>query len=152
TTVARHVGSKHYERRLSIERARDLIDKVLEHLDEPLGDASLLPTYLLSAFARERVTVTLSGDGGDELFAGYDPFLALAPTAVYAKLMPTWGHTMLRRLVNLTPTSYENMSLDFKLRRMLMGLSYSPSIRLPVWMAPLDPSDMRDLFETRVDI
>src|SRR5262249_6936370 len=120
--------------------------------DEPLGDASLLPTYLLSAFARERVTVTLSGDGGDELFAGYDPFLALAPTAVYAKLMPTWGHTMLRRLVNLTPTSYENMSLDFKLRRMLMGLSYSPSIRLPVWMAPLDPSDMRDLFETRVDI
>jgi asparagine synthase (glutamine-hydrolysing) len=44
------------------------------------------------------------------------------------------------------------MSLDFKLRRTLMGLSYSPSIRLPVWMAPLDPGDMRDLFETPVDI
>jgi asparagine synthase (glutamine-hydrolysing) len=150
--VARHVGSRHHERRLSVEWARDIIDEVLARLDEPLGDASLLPTYLLSAFARERVTVALSGDGGDELFAGYDPFLALAPAAVYSKLMPTWGHFTLRRLVHLMPTSNASMSLDFKLRRGLMGMSYSPSIQLPVWMAPLDPKDMRDLFETPLDI
>ena len=152
TTVARHVGSRHHERQLSVERARDLIDEVLERLDEPLGDASLLPTYLLSAFTRERVTVALSGDGGDELFAGYDPFLALAPAAAYSRLMPPWGHATLRRLVDLLPISHANMSLDFKLRRALMGMSYSPSIQLPVWMAPLDPKDMRDLFESPLDI
>jgi asparagine synthase (glutamine-hydrolysing) len=151
-TVARHVDSRHYERRLSVERARDLIDKALELLDEPLGDASLLPTYLLSAFARERVTVALSGDGGDELFAGYDPFLALAPAAAYSRWVPRWGHVTLRRLVALLPISHANMSLDFKLRRTLMGLSYLPSIQLPVWMTPLDPKDMRDLFESSVDI
>jgi asparagine synthase (glutamine-hydrolysing) len=152
TTVARHVGSRHHEQRLSVERARDLIDGVLERLDEPLGDASLLPTYLLSAFTRERVTVALSGDGGDELFAGYNPFLALAPAAAYSRLMPPWGHERLRRLVDLLPISDANMSLDFKLRRALMGMSYSPSIQLPVWMAPLDPKDMRDLFESPLDI
>jgi asparagine synthase (glutamine-hydrolysing) len=151
-TVARHIGSRHYERRLRLESARDLIDKVLERLDEPLGDASLLPTYLLSAFTRERVTVALSGDGGDELFAGYDPFLALAPAAVYSRIMPSWGHVRLRRLIDLLPTSHSNMSLDFKLRRALMGLSYAPAIQLPVWMAPLDPKDMQDLFESSLNI
>lgn len=125
---------------------------MLERLDEPLGDASLLPTYLLSAFARERVTVALSGDGGDELFAGYDPFLALPAAAAYSRLMPTWGHVTLQRLVDIMPISRANMSLDFKLRRTLIGMSYSPSIQLPVWMAPLDPKDMRDLFETPLDI
>jgi asparagine synthase (glutamine-hydrolysing) len=150
--VARHIGSRHHERRLSVQRARDLIDKVLERLDEPLGDASLLPTYLLSLFAKERVTVALSGDGGDELFAGYDPFLALAPAAVSSRLMPSWGHMTLRRLVDLLPISHANMSFDFKLRRALMGVSYSPSIQLPVWMAPLDPRDMQDLFESSLDV
>ena len=65
-------------------RARELISEVLRRLDEPLGDPSLLPTYLLSRFTREHVTVALSGDGGDELFAGYDPFLALGPAALYS--------------------------------------------------------------------
>jgi asparagine synthase (glutamine-hydrolysing) len=151
-TVARHTGSSYHVRRLSLDRARDLIDEVLGKLDEPLGDASLLPTYLLSAFAREQVTVALTGDGGDELFAGYDPFLALAPAAAYSRLMPRWSHKTLRSLVDLLPISHTNMSLDFKLRRGLMGVSYPPALRLPVWMAPLDPTDLRDLFESPLDI
>jgi asparagine synthase (glutamine-hydrolysing) len=151
-TAARHFGSSHYVRRLSLDRARDLIDEVLGKLDEPLGDPSLLPTFLLSAFARKRVTVVLSGDGGDELFAGYDPFLALAPASVYSRWMPRWGHTTLRSLVGLLPISHANMSLDFKLRRALIGVSYAPALRLPVWMAPLDPGDLRELFESPLDI
>jgi asparagine synthase (glutamine-hydrolysing) len=151
-TVARHIGSSHHVRRLSLDRARDMIDEVLGKLDEPLGDPSLLPTFLLSAFARERVTVILSGDGGDELFAGYDPFLALAPAAVYSRLMPRWSHMTLRSLVGLLPISHANMSLDFKLRRALIGVSYASALRLPVWMAPLDPKDLRELFESPLDI
>jgi len=81
-TVARHLGTAHHERVLDLDRARALIEPVLSRLDEPLGDPSILPTHLLSAFAREKVTVALSGDGGDELFAGYDPFLALQPAAI----------------------------------------------------------------------
>ena len=77
--VAAAIGSRHHERILDFDTARDLLREVLARLDEPTGDASILPTYMLAAFARESVTVALSGDGGDELFAGYDPFAALAP-------------------------------------------------------------------------
>ena len=146
--VARHVGTQHHERRLDLDKARDLMSIVFGRLDEPLGDASLLPIYLLSSFTREKVTVALSGDGGDELFAGYDPFLALGPAAVYSRLMPRAGHLAMCRLVDLLPISHSNMSLDFKLRRTLMGLSHAASMWLPVWMAPLDPRHLGELFET----
>jgi asparagine synthase (glutamine-hydrolysing) len=72
--VAAAIGTRHHERILDFDMARGLAASVLGRLDEPTGDASILPTYLLSSFAREHVTVALSGDGGDELFAGYDPF------------------------------------------------------------------------------
>ena len=62
---------------LSLDKASELIPDVLSRLDEPMGDSSILPTYLLCRFARQRVTVALGGDGGDEMFAGYDPFKAL---------------------------------------------------------------------------
>ena len=58
-------------------------------MDEPLGDGSLIPTYLLSKFTRNSVKVALSGDGGDELFAGYDPFRALSPACIYQRFTPT---------------------------------------------------------------
>ena len=150
--VAAQFGTRHHERRLSIERARELIPEVLGRLDEPLGDASLLPTYLLSAFTREHVKVALTGDGGDELFAGYDPFVALNPAAVYDRLVPSWAHRSVRRLVDLLPFSDANMTMDFKLRRTLMGIEAPAAARLPVWMAPLDPKDLKDAFESALDV
>ncbi|MBV8736491.1 MAG: asparagine synthase (glutamine-hydrolyzing) [Alphaproteobacteria bacterium] len=150
--VAARLGSHHYERVLGIEQMRELMPVVLGGLDEPLGDASILPTAMLSAFAREKVTVALTGDGGDELFAGYDPFLALKPAALYARLIPACGHRGLRRLADLLPISPANMSLDFKLRRSLMGLSYPANMRLPVWMAPVEPRDLAALLEAPVRV
>jgi len=149
--VADYLGTTHHERILDLDRAGALIEPVLSRLDEPLADPSILPTYLLSTFAREKVTVALSGDGGDELFAGYDPFLALRPAAIYERMMPRAGHTGLRRLADLLPISHANMGFDFKLRRTLMGLSWPPPMRLPVWMSPLDPKNMQELFETPLD-
>lgn len=144
--VARHIGTDHHERRFGIAQARDLIPSVLGRLDEPLADASIVPTHLLCAFTRTRATVALTGDGGDELFAGYDPFLAMRPAALYTQIMPRAGHGVMRWLANRLPISHRNMSLDFKLRRSLMGLSHAASLWLPVWMAPLDPRDAADLF------
>jgi asparagine synthase (glutamine-hydrolysing) len=150
--VARHVGSDHGERRFSLDTARDLIGSVLGRLDEPLGDPSILPTYLLSSFARERVTVALTGDGGDELFAGYDPFAALRPAQAYSRYMPGFAHAALRSLVNRLPISHSNMSIEFKLKRALMGARMPAAMRLPIWMAPLPPDDVASLFETPMRI
>jgi asparagine synthase (glutamine-hydrolysing) len=69
-TVARHLGTESFERVVEPDIA-DLLPKLAWHLDEPFADSSAVPTYYVSAAARERVTVALSGDGGDELWAGY---------------------------------------------------------------------------------
>ncbi|HET9904304.1 MAG TPA: asparagine synthase (glutamine-hydrolyzing) [Xanthobacteraceae bacterium] len=144
--VAAALGARHHAQRLDLDGARDLIPEVLARMDEPLGDASLLPTSLLSAFTRRSVTVALSGDGGDELFAGYDPFKALAPAQVYHRLVPAPLHRTMRSLAGLLPISSANMSLDFKLRRALQGLSYPPALWNAVWLAPLEPAELADVF------
>lgn len=146
--VSAVIGSRHHERILDFDTARDFVPKALARLDEPNGDASILSTCVLAAFARERVTVALSGDGGDELFAGYDPFAALAPATWYDRLVPPPIHHLLRRMAEMLPRATTNMSLDFRLRRALMGLSYPPNVRLPVWMSPIDPVRMGALFDT----
>jgi asparagine synthase (glutamine-hydrolysing) len=145
--VAASLGTHNDLDWLDLDTARDLAQSVLSRLDEPLGDPSVLPTYLLARFARQHVTVALSGDGGDELFAGYDPFQALAPARFYSSVVPRPLHVLLREAVNLLPISTRNMSLDFKLKRTLSGLSYGPALWNPVWLAPLDPQHLAHLFE-----
>ncbi len=72
--VARTFGTDHRELVLEPD-ALDLIEEICWHLDEPLGDPSVIPTYMVSKLAADSVTVVLSGDGGDELFAGYDKYV-----------------------------------------------------------------------------
>jgi asparagine synthase (glutamine-hydrolysing) len=148
--VADAIGSRHQEKRLDVELARDLMPTILRRLDEPLGDASILPTYLLCEFTRQHVTVALSGDGGDELLAGYDPFKALAPARLYAAAIPRALHRGMRRLADLLPISTRNMGIDFKLRRALTGLSYPAAGWNPVWMAPIEPHQISELLDTAV--
>ena len=107
--VARHLGAEHHE---SVARphAAELMETLLHHHDEPFGDSSALPTYLVAREARRHVTVALNGDGGDETFAGYDRFRAVlisealpAPArqavAAIGRLLPGAGGTqgVLRR-------------------------------------------------------
>jgi asparagine synthase (glutamine-hydrolysing) len=72
---ARHIGTEHFDRVLT-PSVSAFLTKFGQSVDEPNGDSSCLPTYLLSEFARQRVTVAVSGDGGDELFAGYGRYFA----------------------------------------------------------------------------
>jgi len=148
--MASHIGNIHHEKKLSLEVAKDALERLMTQMDEPLGDPSLLPTWLLSGFARDKVTVALSGDGADELFAGYDPFAALGPARLYQRLVPGPLHSLLRRVVARMPISHSNMSLDFKLRHFLKGLNHPPSLWNPCWMAPLDMVELSALFGRRL--
>ena len=75
--VSRKYGTEHYEQIVEPESV-DLLPRLVDAYDEPFADSSAVPTYYVSKFAREHVTVALSGDGGDELFAGYDTYPKLA--------------------------------------------------------------------------
>jgi asparagine synthase (glutamine-hydrolysing) len=150
--VAGILGTQHEVRELDLDEARDTIPKLLAEMSEPLGDSSILPTYLLSQFARKHVTVALSGDGADELFAGYDPFHALKPAAAYKALVPDLVHRMVHGLASRLPVSTGNMSLDFKLKRTLNGLSYSEKLWNPVWLGPLSPPEIGRLFGEKIEV
>ncbi len=149
--VAEHFGTDHTCETLSMEKALELAPRIAAMLDEPMGDSSLLPTYLLCGVTRKRVTVALGGDGGDELFAGYDPFVALRYAELYNKLTPKPVHEAIRMAASLVPVSHRNMSLDFKVKRTLRGLSYPRPLWNPIWLGPLAPTDLEDLFREPTD-
>jgi asparagine synthase (glutamine-hydrolysing) len=144
--VAERLGTRHREEILDLDKSVALVPNIVSRLDEPLGDGSLLPTFLLSRFTRQHVTVALGGDGGDELFAGYDPFRALKKAKLYAKLVPKPLHAGIRHLAARLPVSHANMSFDFKVKRTLMGLSYPPPLWNAVWMSAAEPREIDDLF------
>ncbi|MBN2125034.1 MAG: asparagine synthase (glutamine-hydrolyzing) [Deltaproteobacteria bacterium] len=144
--------TEHHQKILSMEKARDLLPEIMARLDEPMGDNSLLPTYLLCRETRKHVTVALGGDGGDELFAGYDPFRALKLAKLYSTIVPKPVHQAIAHLVARLPVSHRNMSLDFRLKRTLRGLSYPRKLWNPTWLGPLEPGQLDILFQEPTDL
>jgi asparagine synthase (glutamine-hydrolysing) len=113
-------------------------------LDEPLGDASILPTALLSAFAREHVTVALGGDGGDELFAGY-PMHQAHRVARLARVAPPPLRTATAAAAGLMPVKHTNFALPFKVLTFLKGASAPPPFNHALWMSSFSPREQFEL-------
>ncbi len=139
--AAERLGTEHHEERLSATASLDLLPAAVEELDEPFADPSVLPTLLLSRFVRKHVTVALAGDGGDELFAGYDTFLAHRPAALAARL-PAPLLSAASRAAALLPSSERNMSFDFRLKQFLRGVSAEPWLRHQAWIGAFAPAEL----------
>lgn len=143
--VAEHLGTDHHEQVLSAKDSLELIPEIGALLDEPMADASIVPTYLLSKFTREHVTVALGGDGGDELFAGYDPMLAHKIALLY-EYVPKPLRDVWRGMVHLLPTSHSNMSLDFKLKKSTADFEGDPRYRIQRWLGAFSHDERAKLF------
>ena len=150
--MAGYLNTFHHEQILDLDEAVASLPEIFDLLDEPQGDGSLLPTWLLCRFARSKVTVALGGDGGDELFAGYDPFRALKLAGLYSRVVPKPVHEGLRMLAGMLPVSHANISMDFKIKRTLRGLSHDARLWNPVWLGALEPSELERLTDSRFDI
>ncbi|MBN1944682.1 MAG: asparagine synthase (glutamine-hydrolyzing) [Bradymonadales bacterium] len=141
--VARSLGTCHHERLFGVDALLDTLPKVLDKLDEPFGDASLLPTYLLSAFTRESVTVALGGDGGDELWLGYPTFKAEAPARLYRRL-PLGIRRLVERQAAGLSVSTRNFSFDFLVKSFLRAANQPEPLRHMLWLASAIPGSADD--------
>lgn len=138
--VASALRTQHHERVFGIHELLDLLPVVASFLDEPFGDASVLPTHLLSRFAREHVTVCLAGDGGDELLAGYPTFQA-ETAARFVRWLPRPFIGVLEGLSHLLPVSHANFSRDFVVRQFVRGLSRSVALTHQWWLGSFRLAD-----------
>jgi asparagine synthase (glutamine-hydrolysing) len=151
SVVAKRFGTDHHTKILQANDMISILPEITSLLDEPYADASIIPTYLLSKFTREHVTVALGGDGGDELFAGYDPFLADFWANIYTKLPAFINDSLVQPLVNKMPVSDNNMSLDFKAKRFLKYVYHDPVYRNQLWLGAFNKEEQNSLFLNEIN-
>ena len=145
-SVAKFLGTDHHEERLSANLAANLVSEIGAWMDEPFSDPSLVPTYLLSRFTRKHVTVALGGDGGDELFAGYQMYAGLRWAEVYKRIPSVVRGGFIEPLVRLLPVKTKNLSFDYKALRFVTGAKYDPVVRHHVWFGSFTPEEQLQLF------
>ena len=148
--VARALGTDHQEMMLEPGMLEDLVPDITRLLDEPMADASIIPTYLLSRFTRGHVKVALGGDGGDELFAGYPTVFAHRLAGVYGSLPAFLGDRLVPAAVDRLPVSMNNLSFDFKARRFVAGARLPLAQRHARWMGSFSPGHALGLLAPEV--
>ncbi len=140
--VARHIGAEHTEETLTPGRLLDVVPTLGQMVDEPMADASIIPSFLLSQMARRHATVALGGDGGDELFAGYPTYLGHQVADVYDRLPAAVRHLGLRPLVELLPARFGNYTLDYMARKFVEASGEPAAVRHHLWMRYFSPVEV----------
>lgn len=146
---ARQVASRfdtHHEEAILAPDIVDLVVKLSAHLDEPLADFSIFPTYLVSKLARQFVTVALSGDGGDELFGGYDTYVAQKADRIYGLLPGTLRQKFLPELFDKVPPQPAKKGLINKAKRFVEGGALPKALQHTRWMIFLKESEKNQLY------
>jgi len=150
--VAQRFGTDHHE--LIVEpNVLETVEQLTSSLEEPFGDSSMLPTYYVSCLARKHVTVALSGDGGDEIFAGYDRYAIHMGREVFQRI-PAWAWRFYRNQVyprlprNMRGRKFSyNISLPLK-QRYVDGISFVPAFEREM---PLLSNEFRDAVRDYAD-
>jgi asparagine synthase (glutamine-hydrolysing) len=149
--VAKHFGTKHHVQVLKADFA-DLTEQLVLHFDEPFADTSIFPTYLVSKLASHDVKVVLSGDGGDELFAGYDTYLAEKLNQSYGYLPRPLRQQVLPKLASWLPPQPGKKGVINKIKRLVEGGALDPSLQHARWMMFLNSSEKDSLYRSDLRI
>lgn len=141
--VARHFQTEHHEHVVT-PRAREIIETLAHHYDEPFGDSSAIPTYYVSKYTRASVTVALTGDGGDECFMGYDRYVGMR-LADRLMRVPQGIRRGLARAARLIPRGRAK-SRSQRLYRFATELDRTPARRYLGWIGVFSPNDLRGAY------
>ncbi len=144
--IATRFGLTHVEDLVTPDVAA-LFDPLVSHLDQPFADVSLFPTYLVSRLARQHVKGVLAGDGGDELFGGYDAYAAQAMAARLSRVTPAVAWRMADRIAQLVPPSEQKKGALNSVKRFLSGVTaHTADLGHYRWMTFMDPPARRRLY------
>jgi asparagine synthase (glutamine-hydrolysing) len=124
-TVAKLIDSNHHEFILSQNDLTDDIDKIIINFDEPFADSSSLPTYLVASKTKEFVTVALTGDGGDEIYGGYNKYYIGRLNRHYTRFVPNGIHDFSKTMLNSFLNSKDDKrGFLFKVKRFMNAVNY----------------------------
>lgn len=143
--AATFLGTKHHEQIVE-PQALSILPKLIWHYDEPFSDSSAIPMMYLSEMTRREVKVALSGDGGDEMFCGYDRYRAVK-LAERLDHLPVWAKNLLAAPIwQRIPGSVEQKSYRRRIKRLLAELGKPPERRYLRWINIFDDARRRDLY------
>ncbi len=143
--VASHNNIEHLWKIMPLEDV-SFIKKIVESSDEPFADTSMIPMYELSSLSRKYATVCLSGDGGDELFGGYETYRADRLHSIF-KHLPFKG--ALSQIVNCLPVNSGKVSLDYKLKQFTKGIGLSSQQAHYSWRTIFSEEEKRDIIQSK---
>jgi len=144
--IAEYLGTKHNERIMQSNDLLSLLDKNTFYYDEPLADCSTLPTMMVSQFAKENVTVCLSGDGGDELFAGYHPYLILFYLRRFYNLPHSLRFILGKAIAKISSRKYAIIGESFAQKDALESFAFMRNINRGPALLDYAAPGIKDLF------
>jgi asparagine synthase (glutamine-hydrolysing) len=143
--VARSLSTDHRIEVFTAKSALDLVPQIAAIAREPLGDASLLPTFAISRFAHSEVKVILSGDGADELFGGYPTHRVWRAGRAWARLPRFLRRSVAAIAQDLVPVSTANLSFDYRLKKFLEGADRDLITQNQQWLGTFSREELRRL-------
>lgn len=147
--VAEHFGTVRREVVVTPTLVRDLLPKYLSYIDEPYADGSAIPTYYVCQLAKDEVVVVLSGEGGDEVFAGYETYAAYNVSRWFRRVPRAVRQNALAPAVNRLPVSHSKLSLEFKLKRLVAGQDLPPADAHLWWRIVLTEARKREVYSAQ---
>lgn len=147
--VAKLINSSHHEFVISESDLKYNIDAILLNFDEPFADSSSLPTYLVANKTKDHVKVALTGDGGDEVFGGYNKYYMGKINRQYIGIVPEFAHKHIKKIsATLLKQKNDNRSLKFQLDKMLNSINYSNSHYWNIISLGFQTEDINNLLKT----
>ena len=148
--LSSHLNIKNKSVDLDKNKFTLIANDILKKVDEPIGAPTLIPLFTVSQLAAENVKSVLTGDGGDEIFGGYEIFKYLKIFNMFKFFLNKKTSSILELLLFFLPVSKKNLSLDFKLRRYLRGIKFPKAYRDTMFLSPISIQDLEEMFNEKI--